>query len=69
MHGEQSFIAHRPVVAGDVLHSAMTVSDIRDAGRNELMVMVTEVTDADGAPVATLTSTLVSRGTAAGAEA
>lgn len=65
VHGEQQFLAHRPVVAGDVLTSIGTVADIRDAGRNELMTMVTEVTDAAGEKVATLTSTLVSRGTAA----
>jgi hypothetical protein len=47
-----------------VLSATSTVADIRDAGRNELMVVVTEVTAA-GEPVATLTSTIVSRGTAA----
>ena len=65
VHGEQSFDLARPVVVGDVLSSVQRVDDIRDAGRNEVLVTVTEVTDADGAPVATLRSTLVSRGTAA----
>ena len=64
VHGEQRFALHRPVRAGDVLSSVTRVADIRDAGRNELMTMVTDVTAADGEPVATLTSTLVSRGTA-----
>ena len=64
VHGEQSFELHRPVVAGDVLQAVTRVEGIRDAGRNELMTTVTEVTS-DGAPVATLRSTLVSRGTAA----
>jgi acyl dehydratase len=63
VHGEQRFELHRPVRAGDVLTSVATVADIRNAGRNELMTMVTEVT-AGGERVATLTSTLVSRGTA-----
>jgi acyl dehydratase len=65
VHGEQTFELHRPVVAGDVLTSVQRVDDIRDAGRNEVISTVTEVTDARGEPVATLRSTLVSRGTAA----
>ena len=63
VHGEQRFEHHRPVRAGDVLTSVSRVADIRNAGRNELMTMVTEVTAGDER-VATLTSTLVSRGTA-----
>ena len=65
VHGEQTFELHRPIRAGDVLTTVMRVSDIRDAGRNELMTLVTEVTAADGERVATTTSTLVSRGSAA----
>ena len=65
VHGEQSFELHRPVRAGDVLTSVQSVEDIKDAGRNELILMVAEVTDSAGAPVATLRSTVVSRGTAA----
>ncbi len=65
VHGEQSFELHRPVVVGDVLTSVQRIEDIRDAGRNELISTVTEVTAADGSAVATLRSTLVSRGSAA----
>ena len=65
VHGEQRFTHHRPVRAGDVLSSVSTVTDIKDAGRNELMTVTTEVTGAAGEPVATIASTLVSRGTAA----
>ena len=65
VHGEQSFTLHRPVCAGDVLTSVQSVTDIKDAGRNELILTATEVSDADGEPVATLRSTIVSRGTAA----
>ena len=66
VHGEQEFALHRPVRAGDVLTSVMTIEDIRDAGRNELIRTRTEVTDASGEPVATVRGTIVSRGTAAG---
>jgi len=65
VHGEQGFELHRPVRAGDVLTSVARVTEIKDAGRNELMVTETEVTAADGERVATLRSTIVSRGTAA----
>ncbi len=68
VHGEEHFAFHRPVCAGDVLDSVTTIRDIRDAGRNELMTLVTEVTS-KGEPVATVTNTIVSRGTAAPKEA
>ncbi|MCU1691192.1 MAG: hypothetical protein JWM64_283, partial [Frankiales bacterium] len=65
VHGEQRFDLHRPVYVGDVLTSTVRVAEVRDIGRNESLTLVTEVTGADGAPVATCTSVLVSRGTAA----
>lgn len=65
VHGEQRFDLHRPVRAGDLLEGSTTVADIREAGRNELMTLVTELSCA-GERVATLTNTIVSRGTAAG---
>lgn len=64
VHGEQGFELHRPVCAGDVLHAVTRVEQIKDAGRNELILTVTEVHGAGGEPVATLRSTIVSRGTA-----
>lgn len=66
VHGEQRFVLHRPVGAGDRLQLSTEVTDIRDAGRNELMTTVGTVTTVDGEPVATIYSTLVSRGTATG---
>ena len=65
VHGEQRFVHHRPVRAGDVLTVTSSVVDIRDAGRNELMTTKATVT-ANGEPLADVYSTLVSRGTAAG---
>jgi acyl dehydratase len=65
VHGEQRFEHHRPVCAGDVLTLVSRIEDIKDAGRNELIQMALEITGADGEPVATLRSTVVSRGTAA----
>jgi acyl dehydratase len=69
VHGEQRFVHHRPVYAGDRLAVTSRVADIRDAGRNELMTTQSEVTTSDGEPVATSYGTLVSRGTAASATA
>jgi acyl dehydratase len=68
VHGEETFEFHRPVYAGDVLDGEVTVSDITDKGRNELMTLLTRITSG-GEPVATVTNTIVSRGTAAPKEA
>ncbi len=64
VHGEQSFVLHRPVCAGDRLDTVTRLDGMRDAGRNELLQVVTEVR-AGGEHVATATNTIVSRGTAA----
>ncbi len=64
VHGEQRFELHRPVVAGDRLDAEARVDGIRDAGRNELLSVVTEVRSGDER-VATTTNVLVSRGSAA----
>jgi acyl dehydratase len=68
VHGEQKFQHHRPIRPGDSLVATTTVTDIRDAGRNELMTVVTELATQDGERVCTSTNTIVSRGTAAGGE-
>jgi len=65
VHGEQRFVHHRPIVAGDVLSMTSSVIDVRDAGRNELLTTKMAVTAAAGEPVSDLYSTIVSRGTAA----
>ena len=65
VHGEQKFIHHRPIRSGDSIVATTRVDDIRDAGRNELMTIVTELT-ADGEKVCTAVNTIVSRGTAVG---
>ncbi len=69
VHGEQRFELHRPVRAGDVLTMVSRIEDIKDAGRNELIAMRLDISDSSGEPVATLRSTIVSRGTAAPKEA
>jgi acyl dehydratase len=65
VHGEQVFTLHRPVCAGDVLSLTSRIIDISDAGANERLTNAMEITAADGSLVATVTSTIISRGTAA----
>ena len=64
VHGEQHFTLHRAVHVGDVLTSTVSIAGVRDVGRNESLTLRTEVTDGEGAAVATMTTNLVSRGTA-----
>ena len=68
VHREQRFAHRRPVRAGDVLTVTSTVVDIRDAGRNELMTTKMGIATTEGEPVADAYSTIVSRGTAEGAQ-
>jgi acyl dehydratase len=65
VHGEQRFVHHRPVVAGDVLHVVVTVDDIRAAAGNDIVTTRGEVSTVDGDRVLTALSTIVARGTAA----
>jgi acyl dehydratase len=68
VHGEERYVLHRPVYAGDRLVATRTITDMRDAGRNELMTTTTEVTTVDGEHVATGVGTLIVRGTAGAAK-
>src|SRR5215472_5319030 len=65
VHGEQRFEYSRPLVAGDVVTAAVTISDIRDVGRNSLMTTMTRIDTIEGEHVCTAYSTLVERGGAA----
>lgn len=69
VHGEQRFVHARPVHAGDVVTVTQRVLDIRDAGRNELLTVASDIVTVAGEQIATAYSTLVSRGTAAHKEA
>lgn len=68
VHGEQKFVHHRPVRAGDWLTQTTRIAEIRDVGRNEVMTMQSEVTTTSGEKVATIFNTVVIRGTAASAK-
>jgi acyl dehydratase len=64
VHGEQRFVHHRPVAAGDVLQVVVSVEDIRVAAGNDIVNTRAEVTTVDGEAVVTAHSTIVARGTA-----
>ncbi len=67
VHGEQRFLSHRPLYAGDTVVGVTSIDGIRAAGGNDILSTRTEVSTVEGEPVATLFATLVARGTAAGA--
>ena len=62
VHGEQRFVHHRPVHAGDVLQVIVSVDDVRTAAGNDIVTTRGEVQTVDGEPVVTAVSTIVARG-------
>jgi acyl dehydratase len=62
VHGEQRFEYSRQIVAGDVLTAEVTISGIREAGRNVLLTAQTQIRDVAGEHVCTAHNTLVERG-------
>lgn len=61
VHGDQRFVHHRPIVAGDELHCVVHIDSIRVLAGNDVIGLRTEVTDPDRQPVTTAYATLVSR--------
>ena len=63
LHGEQSFVYHAQVCAGDVLTFESRISDIyaKKNGALEFVVRETRVTDQAGSHVADLRSVIVQR--------
>jgi len=62
VHGEQRFSYTRPITAGDVVTAQVTLTDIRDAGRNVMLTTSTEIKTVAGEHVCTAVSTIVERG-------
>ena len=61
VHGEQRFVHHRPIVAGDRLVAALHVDSVRAVAGNAMVTTRSEITTEAGEPVCTATSTLVVR--------
>jgi acyl dehydratase len=62
VHGEQRFIHHRPIRAGDRLVATTTIEAARTVAGNDLLTARVDVTTEDGDPVCASTSMLVARG-------
>ena len=62
VHGEQRFVHHRPITAGDEVVGTLTVDSVRAAGGHSMVTTRTELTTGDGEALCTSTSTIVVRG-------
>lgn len=61
VHADERFTHHRPLVAGDVVTTTVTIESITQRAGISMVTTRAEVVDADNAPVATVTSSLVVR--------
>ncbi len=64
VHGEQRFVHHRPIRAGDRLIATPTIEAVRSVAGNDLLTTRVDVATEDGEPVCAATSMLVARGAA-----
>ena len=62
VHGEQRFLHHRPLTAGDAVIGTLHVDTVREAGGHAMVTTRTELATEAGEPVCTATSTIVIRG-------
>ncbi|MDI2029090.1 MaoC family dehydratase N-terminal domain-containing protein [Saccharopolyspora sp. TS4A08] len=62
VHGQQDFVHHRPIRAGDRLVTVAHVDDIKTRAGNDFLTVRAEIATTDGEPVCTATSMLVVRG-------
>jgi len=62
VHGEQRFIHHRPITAGDSVIGTLTVDSVREAGGHAMVTTRTELATEAGEALCTSTSTIVIRG-------
>jgi acyl dehydratase len=64
VHGEQRFVHHRPIHAGDLLQVIVSVEGIRQAAGNDIVTTKSDVQTVAGEAVLSAYSTIVARGTA-----
>jgi acyl dehydratase len=62
VHGEQRFVHHRPITAGDEVVGTTTVDAVRSAGGHAMVTTRTELATTAGEALSTSTSTIVVRG-------
>lgn len=61
VHADERFTHHRPLVAGDVVSTAVTIESITQRAGISMVTTRAEIVDEDNAPVATVVSTLAVR--------
>lgn len=61
VHADERFTHHRPIVAGDVISTTVHIDAITQRAGISMVTTRSELADADGAPVATVLSTLAVR--------
>ena len=61
VHGDQKFHFTRPIVAGDVLVTTSSVGSARTVAGNDFLTIRSDVVDAEGSPVVTVSALLVAR--------
>lgn len=62
VHGEQRFVHHRPITAGDEVLGTLNVDAVREAGGHAMVTTRTELATPDGTKLCTATSMIVVRG-------
>jgi len=62
VHGEQRFVHHRPLTAGDEIIGVLTVDSVKEAGGHAMVTTRSELSTTEGEPVCTAISTIVIRG-------
>lgn len=62
VHGEQRFVHHRPITAGDQIVGVLTVDSVKQAGGHAMVTTRSELSTDTGEPVCTAISTIVIRG-------
>ncbi|WP_168582130.1 FAS1-like dehydratase domain-containing protein [Gephyromycinifex aptenodytis] len=62
VHGEEKFLHHAPLVAGEEIVARLHVDRVREVAGNALVGTRVELATSEGAPRSTVTSSLVVRG-------
>jgi len=62
VHGEQKFLHHRPIRAGDRLVATASVEAVRSVAGNDMLTTRVDLTTEDGEPVCRTSALLVARG-------
>jgi acyl dehydratase len=62
VHGEQEYVWHRPIVEGETLTVRSKIASVRSKGGHGFVTIETDLTDANGEPVALARATMIERG-------